>query len=90
MAADGAGGGTGRINQHEGRGQFDIARIGLDNFGIQLGARQILRDAGGASRINLHRHHLGTHCRQLHGLAAGRRAQINHPLAAHIPQQGRG
>ena len=55
MAADGAGGGAGRIQQHQGRGVLKIAHIAFDHLGSKPGARQILADARGAGRIDLHR-----------------------------------
>ncbi len=48
MAADGAGGGAGRVDQHKGRGRRKIACIGFNDLGGKFGAGQVFLNARGA------------------------------------------
>ncbi|OJU10775.1 MAG: hypothetical protein BGN85_07990 [Alphaproteobacteria bacterium 64-11] len=87
MAADGTGGGTWRIHQHQRRGQLHLPRITLHDGGAKTRAGQILPDAPRPHRIDLHRCHQGPRRGKLHGLAARRRTQVDDAPSTHIAQQ---
>ena len=88
MAADGAGGGAGRVDQHERRGLRSTSRASL---ATKVAVRPVrarfspIRASRAASRST------AMTCaparRQLHGLAAGRGAKIDHFPARDIAQQ---
>ena len=92
MAADRAGRGAWRIEQHEGRGRVrPESRAHRPAISV---AASLVRSRFSASRRSaigfaLDRDDLCAARRQLHGLAAGRGAQIDHRLARDIAQQTR-
>ena len=91
MPADRAGGGTRRIEQHvaDRPGRSPGERIGHLDPGLELEALEIAAQAAGPPVRQLDRGHCGARRGQLRGLAAGRRAQIDHSAPAYVAEQPR-
>ena len=78
MAAEGAGGRAGRVEQHrvERLGGLPVERVGGDQFGGKLRARQIVGESAKTTFLVIERGDGVARRGELHGLAAGRRAQV--------------
>ncbi len=81
MAADRAGRGAGRVEQHgvERLGLI-FEHIGRDHFGVQRQAREVFTQSGQPGRGAVDCGDLAACLRQLRGLAPGRSAQIRNTL----------
>ena len=92
VAADRAGGGAGRIEQHGVlRGwRSPFARIGDHDLGLEPQPREIVSQPLGALGGDLQRRDLGATDAELRGLAAWRGAEIAHLSAGDVAQKARG
>ena len=88
VAADRAGRRAGRIEQHRiERPALPFGRVGGDHFGLQAEPREVLAHPRQAGRRAVDRGDPGAGERQLHGLAAGRRAEVGDLLAGDVAEQ---
>ena len=77
MAADGAGRGAGRIEQHGvERPRLPLRHVGGDGVGGEPEAGEVLRSRSEPGRRAVDRGHLGAGGGELRGLAAGRGAEV--------------
>ena len=90
MAADGAGRGAGRIEQHGvERPALPFQRVGGDGLGCKRSRARFSRSAAEPGGRAIDRGDVGAGDGELRGLAAGRGAQVGDCFAAHVAEQPR-
>ena len=90
MAADGAGGAAGRIEQHEVEGRLGRPAAGVGDDGLDAILQVDAGDVGAHHQrplgVHLDGGHAGAGGGELHRLAAGRRAEVQHSASRDVAQ----